>query len=344
MKALVFKSPEKIFLEEIKKPIPKENELLIKIKAVGICGSDFEGYLGKTGRRIPPMVMGHELSGEIADAKNSNKFNHGDKVVVQPIIYCGRCNYCKKGLVNLCKNWKSLGVLDVNGGMTEYIAVPERYIFKIKYKVSFTRACLVEPLAVAYRATQKLSNSKLREAKFILVIGAGTIGLLILQVLKIKGCKNVIVSDISEYRLRIAKRLGADFIINPTKRNFFSNIKAITINHLVDYSFEAVGLSITAAQSLEVLRSCGIAVWVGNAQKIIKINMQQLVTSENRVIGSRAYTEEDFLTSIKMIEEERIDLESIISSEESLENGVEAFIKLKENRDGKIIKIILRND
>lgn len=153
MKALVFKGPEKIFLEEIKKPIPKENELLVKIKAVGICGSDFEGYLGKTGRRIPPMVMGHELSGEIADAKSSNKFNHGDKVVVQPIIYCGRCNYCKKGLVNLCKNWKSLGVLDVNGGMTEYIAVLERYIFKIKDKVSFSRACLVEPLAVAYRAT-----------------------------------------------------------------------------------------------------------------------------------------------------------------------------------------------
>lgn len=344
MKALVFKGPEKIFLEEIKKPIPKENELLIKIKAVGICGSDFEGYLGKTGRRIPPMIMGHELSGEIVDAKNSNKLDHGDKVVVQPIIYCGRCDYCKKGLVNLCKNWKSLGVLDINGGMTEYIAVPERYIFKTKDKVSFSRACLVEPLAVAYQSTQKLSTSKLRGAKFILIIGAGTIGLLILQILKTKGCKNVIVSDINEYRLQIAKRLGADFIINPAKGHFFSKIKVLTKNYLVDYSFEAVGLSITAAQSLEVLRSCGIAVWVGNAQKIIKINMQQLVTSENRVIGSHAYTEEDFLTSIKMIEEERIDLESIISSEESLENGVEAFIKLKENRDGKIIKIILRND
>jgi len=129
------------------------------------------------------MIMGHELSGEIVDAKNSNKFNHGDKVVVQPMLYCGRCNYCKKGLVNLCKNWKSLGALDVNGAMTEYIAVPERYIFKIKDRVSFSRACLVEPLAVAYRDTQKFSNSKLRETKFILVIGAGTIGLLILQVL-----------------------------------------------------------------------------------------------------------------------------------------------------------------
>lgn len=252
MKALVFKGPEKIFLEEIEKPIPKENELLIKIKAVGICGSDFEGYLGKTGRRIPPMIMGHELSGEIVEAKNNNKINHSDKVVVQPIIYCGRCNYCKKGLINLCKNWKSLGVLDVSGGMIEYIAVPERHVFKIKDKVSFSRACLVEPLAVAYHGTQKLSNSKLRGAKFILVIGAGTIGLLILQVLKTKDCKTVIVSDISEYRLQIAKRLGADFIINPTKRHFFSKIKALTANQLVDYSFEAVGLSITAAQSLEV--------------------------------------------------------------------------------------------
>jgi len=344
MKALVFKGPEKIFLEEIKKPSPKENELLIKIKAVGICGSDFEGYLGKTGRRIPPMIMGHELSGEIVDTKNSNKFNHGDKVVVQPIIYCGRCNYCKEGLVNSCKNLKSLGVLDVNGGMTEYITVPERNIFKIKDKVSFSRACLVEPLAVAYRVTQKLENSKLLGAKFILVIGAGTIGLLILQILKTKGCKNVIVSDIIEYRLQIAKRLGADFAINPAKEHFFSKIKVLTANQLVDYSFEAVGLSITAAQSLEALKNCGIAVWVGNAQKIIKINMQQLVTSENRVIGSHAYIEEDFLTSIKMIEEERIDLGPIISSEESLENGVEAFIKLKGNRDGKIIKIILINN
>ncbi|GAH28097.1 unnamed protein product, partial [marine sediment metagenome] len=113
----MYKGPKKIVLEDIMRPMPNKNELLIKVRTIGICGSDFEGYLGKTGRRIPPMIMGHEFSGEIEKIGNNSKFKKGDRVVIYPKLYCGKCNFCNRGLTNLCPNSEFLGVLSKNGGM-----------------------------------------------------------------------------------------------------------------------------------------------------------------------------------------------------------------------------------
>jgi len=340
----VYKGPKKIVLEDIMRPMPNKNELLIKVRTIGICGSDFEGYLGKTGRRISPMIMGHEFSGEIEKIGNNSKFKKGDRVVIYPKLYCGKCNFCNRGLTNLCPNSEFLGVLSKNGGMVDYITINEEYVFKVNKNIPFKEASLVEPLAVAYNAVNKIKIQDLQNSKYLLIIGAGTIGLLILQLLKLKKVGNIIISDLHDCRLEKAKELRADFIINPKKNDFFEEIKKITKGNLVDYSFEAVGFSVSALQSLEILKPGGTAVWGGNAQKIIEINMQKIVTNEINIKGNYIYTKEDFSNSLKLVENRKINFESIISLEEKFENGVSAFKKLEQNKNGEIIKIVLINN
>jgi len=341
MKALFYLSPRKLAIREIPLPLIQDKEVLIKIKAVGICGSDFEGYLGKTGRRIPPMIMGHEMAGVVEETGKSEKFIPGDRVVVQPILNCGQCIYCKEGKINLCKNWKSLGVLDINGGMEEYIVVPEDNIFKINEKIRYKEASMVEPLAVAYRAVKQIPLEKLNQSKFILIIGAGTIGLLLLQILKQKTKSKIVVSDIKPYRLRLAQELGADQLINPTQDVLQSRIDEVTNKEGVDISLEAVGISSSAAQSVEVLKDGGMAIWVGNVQKMVQVNMQRIVTGEITIQGNRAYNIDDFKNALDLVNKRKLNLNRLISKVAKLEQGSAMFRQLENNDDGKLIKVIL---
>lgn len=344
MKALVYKGPEIIELEDIPQPEPAEGESLVKVRAVGVCGSDFEGFLGKTGRRTPPMVMGHEFSGSVEEAANNSKFKNGDKVVVQPKLYCGECSFCRQGLTNLCPGAEFFGVMTKNGAMAEYLTVPERCLFPVREDLNYRDASLVEPLAVAYRAAYQPSEDIIQNANYTLVVGAGTIGLLILQMLKLRGARNLIVSDLSDHRLDIAKGLGAEFTINPKQEEFDTRIDEITEKAKVDLSIEAVGFEASVSHALNALKNRGTNVWVGMAQKMIEVNMHQIVTSEFNIRGSFIYSEKDFVDSKELIEAGKIQLEPIITYSDALENGVDAFDSLKKNKDGKILKIVLEND
>ena len=344
MKALVYKGPEKIELDEIPKPTPAQDESLIKICAAGICGSDFEGFLGKTGRRTPPMVMGHELAGIVDIAAENSKFKSGDEVVVQPKLYCGVCTFCQQGLTNLCLDAELFGAMSKNGGMAEYLTVPERCLFGIKGDIDFRQACMVEPLAVAYRSVHQLQEETLREAEYTLLVGAGTIGLLILQMLKLSGNRALIVSDLSDHRLNIARKLGADFTLSPKKEDFLSCIKKITGNAMADIAIEAVGFETSVFHALSALKNRGTIVWVGMAQRMIEVDMHRVVSAEFNIRGSFIYTEKDFVDSLRLIESGQIQLSPIISLSEKLEKGVEVFDRLKNNKDGRIVKAILQND
>jgi L-iditol 2-dehydrogenase len=340
MKALVYTGPGQMELSQWEKPVRGEGEVLVKVKAVGICGSDVEGYLGKTGRRIPPMIMGHEFSGEVAEVGGRSKFRVGDRVVVQPKLYCGSCSYCQMGFSNICPHGQFLGVMSRNGAMAEYVSVGEQYVFGFGENTTYVEASMVEPLAVAHRAVSKLGTA-IDEAKYLLVVGAGTIGLLVLQILRKQGARSVIVSDLSEYRLEKARELGADYTINPGRKNLKAAISEITSDKMVDYSFEAVGLNLTAVDSLEGLRIGGTAVWIGNAQKMIEIDMQQIVTTELTVKGTYIYTDEDYVQCLNLIEEKAVSLEPLISVQTELDNGPEVFRQLAENKDGRLLKAIL---
>ena len=341
MKAIYYIGNQKMELRDIPIPAPNEEEYLVKIQACGICGSDYEGFLGKTGRRIPPMIMGHECAGVIEKGIPGGKFQPGDQVAIFPKFYCGECETCKKGLVNLCPNAKFLGVMDCDGAMTEYCCVPERYL--VPFCGSEILASMAEPAAVAYNAIFKIPEQLLQEAEHILVVGAGTIGLLALLWLKYRGAKHVIVSDTFAYRLDLAQKLGADAIVNPAQEDFLDVIAHLTGGKMCDISVEAVGISATASSSIEALHPSGTAIWIGNAAKMVSINMQKVVTTELKIRGSYIYDRQDFDRCVKLLTEDAIDISPLISCKIPLEEGVNAFHMLQENKEGRIIKIVLTN-
>lgn len=342
MKALVYKGAENIELEDIEQQAPVGDESLIRVRAVGICGSDLEGFLGKTGRRIPPMVMGHELAGTVEVPGINSRFEIGDAVVVQPKLYCGQCTFCREGLTNMCSGAEFFGVMSKNGGMAEYLVAPERCLHRVQDGLDLQKACLAEPLAVAWRAAGQVSDDVLHRADYTLLAGAGTIGLLILQAIKLRGARNVIVSDMSDYRLDLAQELGAEFRINPAKEDFLARVREITSNRMADIAFEAVGFGASVSQAHSALRNRGDIVWVGLAQRMIELDMHRVVTAELNVRGSFLYSEKDFVNSLKLLESGKIRTDPIITKAVGLEAGVEAFEDLRNNKDGRIIKIVLK--
>jgi len=345
MKALFFLCEKELELKDIPVPIPDEKQYLLEIKATGICGSDFEGYLGKTGRRIAPMIMGHEASAVIVKSPKGGKLEEGTRVVVFPKTFCGKCDLCKKGFINLCPNGEFLGVMNNNGTMTEYIIANEGNLFPINsLEISFHEAAMTEPLAVAYHAVYHLSDYELDQSKYFLVLGAGTIGLLVAALLKARGAKYVIISDLSDYRLDVAKKLKANFTINPAKENIIEAVRKITSGKMCDVSFEAVGIETTAKDSLEVLHPRGKAIWIGNAQKFISINMQEIVTTELTISGNYIYDLVSFQKSLEILEKKTINVSPLITNVYPLSEGIKAFKDLETNYDGKIIKSLLINE
>ncbi len=342
MKALFYLGPKKLEMRDIPIPEINDREYLIKIVSCGICGSDFEGYLGKTGRRTPPMIMGHEFSGIVEKAPNINaKFQIGQKVVVFPKFFCGECEFCKKGLINVCPNGICMGVLDNNGAMCEYVNIEEKYLIPIDDHLDFNIAAMAEPLAVAYRAVSKITDKDLDSSENFLVIGAGTIGLLAIAILNYRGAKNIFVSDTMDYRLNIAKKMGATYTINPIKENLIENIKEITNSKMCDFSIEAVGITPTASSSLDCLKIGGTAIWIGNAQKMIEVNMQKIVTTELTIKGNYVYNFDDFKTCVNLLLNNSIDVSPVITDKYSFNDSIIAFEALENNPKGEKIKIIL---
>lgn len=343
MKAVYYIGDAKAEIRDIPVPEPKGDEYLIHIDACGICGSDVEGLLGKTGRRIPPMIQGHECAGTIVKAPAGGKLAEGTTVAVFPKYFCGECPMCKAGKVNICPNAKFLGVMDFDGAMTEYICAKEQYL--IPYKgCTADIAAMVEPAAVSYNSIAKISDAEMAAAENILLIGAGTIGLLALLWLKYRGAKRVIVSDAADFRLDLARKLGADETVNPTAcGDFRETIARLTDGKMCDISVEAVGISPTAASSIEALRPAGVAVWIGNAAKMVSVNMQYIVTQEITVKGNYTYSYEAFCETLRLLAEKAIDVAPVISAHMPLTEGDKAFDMLTHNEGGKLIKIILEN-
>jgi len=336
MKALVYYGTQDMRVSEIEKPEVKKGEVLIKVEACGICGSDVHGYLGVTGRRIPPMVMGHEFTGIVsALGEGVEDVSLGDRVVVYPARFCGRCDFCKVGLTNLCINRTIFGVMNVNGAMAEYVSVPRENILKLPENIDFVKGTFLEPLSVAYRAVKTAGDILNRN---ILIVGAGTIGLLILQIVKLGGARTVLITDINDVRLGIAKRLGADLTLNPDRED----IKALISQSIpdgIDLAFEAVGLESTVNQALTILKNRGTCIFVGNSMKNITIDMQNIVTRELRILGTYTYTLGEFRESISLLG--KIDVETMLSKVVPLEEGPEVFRELIQ-KNSNLLKVVLK--
>jgi len=211
MKALVLKEYGRLVIEEVPKPVLQPDEVLVRVRACGICGSDVHGMDGSTGRRIPPLIMGHEASGEIAETGPQVRgWKPGDRVTFDSTVYCGKCWHCRRGEINLCDDRRVLGVSCAeyrrHGAFAEFVAVPERILYRLPDSLAFEQAALVEAVSVAVHAVER---APLPVNASVAVVGAGMIGLLVIQVLRIKGCGAIIAIDVDGGRLELARRLGA---------------------------------------------------------------------------------------------------------------------------------------
>lgn len=338
MKALIYEGPNKLALKNINDTRPSKDEVKLRVKSCGICGSDVHGYLGLTGRRTAPMIMGHEFAGEIAETgADVTSLKIGDRVAVYPVDFCGTCEMCQKGDVHLCKNKRAFGVLDVNGAFAEYICVPAKCCFPIEKQISYSVGSLMEPLAVAYRGVEHAGDLS---DKTVLIVGAGTIGLLSLACVKRKHPQKIIVSDLNEHRLEIARKLGADLIIQPSKENFKDKILKYTNGQGVDTAIEAVGATATVQQAMFSLKFSGTAVWIGNNKPMVEINMQEVVTRELKIYGSFLYGFDEFKKVVNLLNKQEFNVEALISKKISLEESPEYFDKLAHS-PGNLIKVVV---
>ena len=294
MYALVYTGTNKIDFREEKNPITKPGESLIKVKASGICGSDMHAYHGNDERRIPPLILGHEVSGISLDGKFKNK-----DVVVNPLISCENCDYCKKGREHLCPERTMIGMstpIKREGGLAELVSVPEKNIFEVPKDLNIKEAALAEPAAVALHAVllaEQNLKKPLPECK-ILIQGAGAIGLLCGLVLySEKNSKNIIMSDPNKKRLdKCSKYLSANYV-SPEDRSIKENN--------FDLVLESVGLEATRLQAIRSVAPGGTIVHIGLTQPSGTFDFKKLTIQEITLVGTYCYTNKDFRNTLEML-------------------------------------------
>src|SRR3954462_505993 len=342
MKALVLESYMNLQYEDVPSPAINEDEVLVKVKAVGICGSDVHGLDGSTGRRIPPIIMGHEASGVIQQTgAGVANWKIGDRVTFDSTIYNPNDWYSKHGMYNLSDGRMVLGVsteeFKRNGAFAEFVAVPQHILYRIPENVSFTQAALVEPAAVAMHA---INISPLKPSDVVIVLGAGMVGMFVIQLLRIKGCKNIIAVDLDTHRLELAKQLGAHETFKPGDANLKKKIASLSEGRGADLAIEVVGINETISLAFELMRKGATLTVVGNLSPTVQLPLQKLVTRQIKVQGSCAINGE-YPAVLELISEGKLNVNAILSAEAPLQEGPSWFERLyKKEKD--LMKVVLK--
>jgi len=325
-------------------PIPKfgKDEVLIRVKACGICGSDVHGYDGSSGRRIPPLIMGHEAAGLIEKCGSAVKgFNKGDRVTFDSTVYCGQCSYCDNGQVNLCDNRMVLGVscddYRRNGAFAEFVTVPAHILYKLPDTFPFEHAAMIEAVSVAVHAVGRISFNR---GDTSLVVGAGMIGLLLIQAIRAAGCREIIAVDIDNDRLKLAQELGATQVVNSNKEDALDFILNETEGQGVDKSFEVVGSTPTIEIAVHSVRKGGSVVMVGNLAPKVELPLQSVVTREISLFGTCASAGE-YPKCIELMINGAIQVDPLISAKAPIDEGPEWFDRLYK-REPSLMKVILQ--
>jgi L-iditol 2-dehydrogenase len=344
MKSLMLREYKQLEIVDIPVPIPAPDEVLVRVKACGICGSDVHGYDGSSGRRIPPIVMGHEAAGVVAGMGSKvSGIQEGDRITFDSTIYCGRCAYCLRGEVNLCDRRRVLGVSTPEyrrpGAFAEYVLVPQRIMHRLPGDISFAEAAMVEPLAVAVHA---VSLSEINENSTVLVVGAGMIGILVMQALRAANCSRIYISDIDDTRLRLAEQLGATATINAKKADTAAEIHGLTSGTGVDVALEAVGNSVAIKTAINSVRKGGTVTLIGNISPTVEIPLQAVVSRQIRLQGSAASSGE-YPRCIDLLARGAVRVKPLITAVTPLEEGPRWFERLHSG-EPNLIKIILTPD
>lgn len=341
MKALVLKEYMHLAYEDVPDPKFGDDDVLVEVKACGICGSDVHGMNGSTGRRIPPLIMGHEASGVILETgANVKDWKAGDRITFDSTIYPLEDWYTKRGEYNLSDSRQVMGVscdeFKRDGAFAEKVVVPQHILYEIPDSVSFDQAAMTEPAAVAMHA---VNLTPLYPGEIGMVIGVGMIGLFVVQILKIKDCSKIIAIDISKEQLEIAKKFGADVLIQADKNDIIKEIHHHTENRGADIVIEAVGASSTVNLAINGVRRGGSITLIGNISKEIKMPLQSVVTRQVRLQGSCAIAGE-YPEVLQLIGEGKLNVDAMLSASAPLSEGADWFERLY-NKEPGLIKVVL---
>jgi len=340
MKALVLTAYRRLEIQDVPRPAPGPRDLVVRVRACGICGSDVHGYDGSSGRRIPPLIMGHEAAGVVdAVGPEVTAFKPGDRVTFDSTIHCGECAFCRSGQVNLCDRRRVVGVSPgeyrQDGAFAEAVVVPERIVCRVPDAVAFEHAAMVEPLSVAVHAVRR---AKIAAGDRALVVGCGMIGLLTLQAAKAAGCSSVIAVDLDQGRLEQAARLGADVTLG-ARDDVAARVASLTGGRGVDVAFEAVGAAEPIATAVRSLKKGGTLVLIGNVTPRVEVDLQAIVTRELALLGTCASSGE-YPAALELLARGAVSLDGLISQVAPLEEGPAWFERLYAREPG-LMKVIL---
>ena len=342
MQAMLLK--EYMHLEVVEMPQPSigPDDVLVRVRACGICGSDVHGLDGRTGRRIPPLVMGHEAAGEVVECGTGVTDLHpGDRVTFDSTVYCGRCFFCARGEVNLCDNREVLGVSPGpyrrHGAFAEYVSVPRRIIYRLPENLTYEQAALIEAVSVGVHAVN-LTPVVLGDAA--VVIGSGMIGLATLQAVRHAGAARVIVVDPDEGRLAMARSMGATDTVNPKTADAVEAIRAMTDGRGAAVALQCAAATEPIQTAIACVRKGGTVTLVGNVAPEITLPLQSVVSRQIRVQGSCASNGE-YPAAIELMSSGAIQVGPLISAVAPLEEGPSWFDRLYRHEPG-LMKVILR--
>ena len=329
--------PEKIIFKEMPIPEIESGSVLIKIHSIGICGSDVRVFTGTHPNIVYPVTQGREAAGEIvavgADVQN---LFVGQRVTVQPQVICGECSNCRAGRYNLCEKLQVRGQ-DLSGMASEYFAVEADRVAPLQESVSYEEGTMIEPLAVAVHAVKKAGNLN---GKKILVLGAGPVGLIIAQAAKGMSNCQVAITDISNYRLDVAKRCGIDFCINTAERNLEKELLKTFGTNQVDIVYDCAGTNITIGQAVHYVTPGSRIILVAVFKGMASVDLAELADKELKLYTSMMYRNEDYLDAISLVEEKKVKLYELISKRFEFKQYEEAYRYLIDSRD-KAVKVVI---
>ncbi|HEX3697913.1 MAG TPA: galactitol-1-phosphate 5-dehydrogenase [Polyangia bacterium] len=344
MRALVLTAYKQFQLQDLPEPALGPHDVMVRVKACGICGSDVHGMDGSTGRRQPPIVMGHEASGIVDRLGPSvTGYRVGDRVTFDSTIYNPHSFFSQRGMINLCDDRRVLGVscddYRQNGAFAEFVAVPDHILFALPPGMSFEQAALVEPVSIAVHAR---NLTPLAKGDAAVVFGAGLIGLMMVQVLKQTVAETIIAVDIDDAKLAIARAVGATHAINSNAGDVAAAVKAVTGGRGADAAFEAVGIEATIRAAISSVRKGGAVTLIGNLAREVSIPLQAVVTRQIRLQGSCASAGE-YPECLELIASRKIDVDRFISATAPLSEGADWFDRLYRREPG-LMKVVLQPD
>jgi 2-desacetyl-2-hydroxyethyl bacteriochlorophyllide A dehydrogenase len=343
MKAAIFYGEKDIRIEDVSEPKPTSNEVIVAPRAVGICGSDFHIYAGHW--KVPtPLILGHEFTGEVIRTGNEVKrFKKGDRVVIEPAITCGRCFYCHSIDTNnyFCEDRPTVGFTE-NGAFANFVKVPEKGLHHLPKTLDYDRGVFVEPLACAIRGSDR---SEVKSGDNVIILGAGPIGLLLLQLTELRGAARIIVTETSAARMEMASQLGADMVLDPKKDDIKKSARELFNGREADVVIEAVGTKETTEQSFLLARPGGRVCIVGLCPQgtpvTIADSFEAFYIKELTIAGSSCSPRGTFERAIRLLAANKIKVDHLITHRFSLDNVSKALSMIIEAKE-PVIKVLIK--